>query len=154
MVLRDHINLQGQNPLTGANDERFGPRFPDMSYTYARRYREIALEEAKKLSIVPHEGVYAALACRSLRNAGRDSLPPLDRSGPGRHVHCPRSHRRPSHGDERSGDPRVTDMAAGVLDQPLVHEEVLEVGRRVMGQFIALLQAVLPRIAEDLRKAG
>ena len=50
VILRDHINLQGQNPLLGANDERFGPRFPDMSYTYAKRYREIALEEAKKLS--------------------------------------------------------------------------------------------------------
>src|SRR5580700_12254777 len=49
VILRDHINLQGQNPLTGANDERFGPRFPDMSYTYAKRYREIALEEANRL---------------------------------------------------------------------------------------------------------
>src|ERR1700686_1385472 len=49
VILKDHINLQGQNPLTGANDERFGPRFPDMSYTYPKRYREIALEEAKKL---------------------------------------------------------------------------------------------------------
>jgi purine-nucleoside phosphorylase len=62
VMLRDHINLQGQNPLTGANEERFGPRFPDMSYTYAKRYREIALEEAKKLAIAPREGVYAALA--------------------------------------------------------------------------------------------
>src|ERR1700737_4851597 len=62
VILRDHINLQGQNPLTGANDERFGPRFPDMSYTYAKRYRKMALEEAKKLSIPPRGGVYAALA--------------------------------------------------------------------------------------------
>ena len=51
VMLRDHINLQGQNPLTGANDERFGHRFPDMSYTYSKRFREIALEEARKLSI-------------------------------------------------------------------------------------------------------
>src|SRR6266702_2172019 len=49
VMIRDHINLQGQNPLTGTNDERLGPRFPDMSYTYAKRYRELALEEAKKL---------------------------------------------------------------------------------------------------------
>src|SRR6202167_5784202 len=62
VILRDHINLQGQNPLTGANDERFGPRFPDMTYTYAKRYREIASEEAQRLSIPPREGVYAALA--------------------------------------------------------------------------------------------
>ena len=81
VILRDHINLQGQNPLTGANDERFGPRFPDMTYTYAKRYREIALEEAKKLSIPPREGVYAALAgpsyetpaeIRYLRTIGAD----------------------------------------------------------------------------------
>ena len=55
VILRDHINLQGQNPLTGANDERFGPRFPDMTYTYAKGYREFALEEAKKLKIPPRE---------------------------------------------------------------------------------------------------
>ena len=81
VILRDHINLQGQNPLTGANDERFGPRFPDMSYTYAKRYREMALEEAKKLAIPPREGVYAALAgpsyetpaeIRYLRTIGAD----------------------------------------------------------------------------------
>src|SRR5208283_3754406 len=55
VVIRDHINLQGQNPLAGANDDRFGPRFPDMTYTYAKRYREMALEEMKKLSIAPRE---------------------------------------------------------------------------------------------------
>ena len=81
VVIRDHINLQGQNPLTGLNGERFGPRFPDMTYTYARRYREIALEEMKKHSIPPREGVYAALAgpsyetpaeIRYLRTIGAD----------------------------------------------------------------------------------
>src|ERR1039458_456604 len=88
VVVRDHINLQGQNPLTGANDERFGPRFPDMSYTYSKGYREIALEEAKKLSIPPHEGVYAALAgpsyetpaeIRYLRTIGADLVGMSDR---------------------------------------------------------------------------
>src|SRR6202051_1073586 len=81
VILRDHINLQGQNPLVGANDERFGPRFPDMSYTYAKRYREIALEEAKKCSIPPREGVYVAVLgpsyetpaeIRHLRTIGAD----------------------------------------------------------------------------------
>ncbi len=71
VILRDHINLQGQNPLTGANDERFGPRFPDMTYTYTKRYREIALEEAKKLPIPPREGVYAALAGPSMKRRRR-----------------------------------------------------------------------------------
>lgn len=149
VMLRDHINLQGQNPLTGANDERFGPRFPDMSYTYSRRYREIALEEAKKLSIRANEGVYAALAgpsyetpaeIRYLRTIGADliGMSTVPEAIAARHM-----------GIEVLAISCVTNMAAGILDKPLDHEEVLEVGRRVMGQFVALLRAVLPRIATD-----
>jgi purine-nucleoside phosphorylase len=154
VILRDHINLQGQNPLTGANDERFGPRFPDMSYTYSKRYREIALEEAKKLSIPPREGVYAALAgpsyetpaeIRYLRTIGADlvGMSTVPEAIAARHM-----------GMEVLAISCVTNMAAGILDKPLVHDEVLEVGRRVMGQFIALLRAVLPRIAQELEGAG
>jgi purine-nucleoside phosphorylase len=153
VVLRDHINLQGQNPLTGANDERFGPRFPDMSYTYSKRYREIALEEAKKLSIAPHEGVYAALAGPSyetpaeigyLRTIGADlvGMSTVPEAIAARHM-----------GINVLAISCVTNMAAGILDQPLNHEEVLEVGKRVMGHFIALLRAVLPRIANELKTA-
>jgi purine-nucleoside phosphorylase len=148
--VRDHINLQGQNPLTGANDERFGPRFPDMSYTYSKGYREIALEEAKKLSIPPHEGVYAALAgpsyetpaeIRYLRTIGADlvGMSTVPEAIAARHM-----------GIDVLAISCVTNMAAGILDQPLVHEEVLEVGRRVMGDFVALLRAALPRIAAEL----
>jgi purine-nucleoside phosphorylase len=151
VILRDHINLQGQNPLTGANDARFGPRFPDMSYTYAKRYREIALEEAQNLQIPPREGVYAALLgpsyetpaeIRYLRSIGADlvGMSTVPEAIAARHM-----------GMNVLAISCVTNMAAGILDQPLHHEEVLEVGRRVMGQFIALLRAVLPRIAEDLR---
>jgi purine-nucleoside phosphorylase len=154
VILRDHINLQGQNPLTGANDERFGPRFPDMSYTYSQRYREIALEEARKLSITPHTGVYAALAgpsyetpaeIRYLRTIGADlvGMSTVPEAIVARHM-----------GMNILAISCVTNMAAGILDKPLVHDEVLEVGRRVMGQFIALLRAVLPRIAEELQTAG
>jgi purine-nucleoside phosphorylase len=150
VVVRDHINLQGQNPLTGANDERFGPRFPDVSYTYSKRYREIALEEAKKLSIPPREGVYAALAgpsyetpaeIRYLRTIGADlvGMSTVPEAIAARHM-----------GIEVLAISCVTNMAAGILDKPLVHDEVLEVGRRVMGQFVALLRAVLPRIAGEL----
>ena len=149
VILRDHINLQGQNPLTGANDERFGPRFPDMTYTYSKRYREIALEEAKKLNIPPREGVYAALPgpsyetpaeIRHLRTIGADlvGMSTVPEAIAARHM-----------GINVLAISCVTNMAAGILDQPLNHEEVLEVGRRVMGQFIALLKAVLPRIAVD-----
>src|SRR5271157_4918440 len=154
VILRDHINLQGQNPLTGANDERLGPRFPDMTYTYAKRYREMALEEAKQLSIPPREGVYAALAgpsyetpaeIRYLRKIGADlvGMSTVPEAIAARHM-----------GMNVLAISCVTNMAAGILDQALDHEEVLEVGRRVMGQFIALLRAVLPRIAEELQKPG
>jgi len=150
VILRDHINLQGENPLTGANDERFGPRFPDMTYTYSKRFREIALDEAKKLSIAPHEGVYAALAgpsyetpaeIRYLRTIGADlvGMSTVPEAIAARHM-----------GIELLAISCVTNMAAGILDQPLDHEEVLETGRRVMGQFIALLRALLPRIAAEV----
>ena len=150
VMLRDHINLQGQNPLIGANDERFGHRFPDMSYTYSKRFREIALEEARKLSIQPHEGVYAALAgpsyetpaeIRFLRTIGADlvGMSTVPEAIAARHM-----------GIELLAISCVTNMAAGTTDQPLDHEEVLATGRRVMGQFIALLRAVLPRVTAEL----
>ena len=150
VILRDHINLQGQNPLAGANDERFGPRFPDMSYTYSKRYREIAIEEASKLKIPPHEGVYVGLLgpsyetpaeIRYLRTIGADlvGMSTVPEAIAARHM-----------GISVLAISCVTNMAAGILDQPLNHEEVLEVGKRVMGQFIALLRAVLPRIAAEL----
>ncbi|MGB9233360.1 MAG: purine-nucleoside phosphorylase [Terriglobales bacterium] len=149
VILRDHINLQGQNPLTGANDERFGHRFPDMTYTYSKRFREIALDEARKNSITPHEGVYAALVgpsyetpaeIRFLRTIGADlvGMSTVPEAIAARHM-----------GMELLAISCVTNMAAGILDQPLDHEEVLATGRRVMGQFIALLRALLPRIAAE-----
>jgi purine-nucleoside phosphorylase len=154
VVLRDHINLQGQNPLTGLNDERFGPRFPDMTYTYAKRYREMALEEMKKHSIPPREGVYAALAgpsyetpaeIRYLRTIGADlvGMSTVPEAIAARHM-----------GMNVLAISCVTNMAAGILDRALVHDEVLEVGRRVTGQLIALLRAVLPRIAGELQSTG
>lgn len=146
VILRDHINLQGQNPLTGANDERFGHRFPDMSYAYAKRLRAIALEEGGKMGIAPHEGVYAALAgpsyetpaeIRYLRTIGADlvGMSTVAETIAARHM-----------GIEVLAISCVTNMAAGILDKALDHEEVLDVGHRVMGQFVALLRAVLPRV--------
>ena len=146
VILRDHINLQGQNPLTGANDERFGHRFPDMSYAYSKQLREIALEETRRLGIVPHEGVYAALAgpsyetpaeIRYLRAIGADlvGMSTVAETIAARHM-----------GIEVLAISCVTNMAAGILDKPLDHEEVLAVGRRVMGHFVGLLRALLPRV--------
>ncbi len=149
VVIRDHINLQGANPLIGPNDERFGPRFPDMTQAYWRSYREIALAEAKRLGIEAHEGVYAALPgpsyetpaeIRYLKTIGADlvGMSTVPEVIVARHM-----------GIRVLGISCVTNMAAGILDRPLDHSEVLETGERVKGQFIALLRAVIPRIAAD-----
>jgi purine-nucleoside phosphorylase len=141
--------LQGANPLIGPNDERFGPRFPDMTQAYWRSYREIALAEAKKLGIEVHEGVYAAFSgpsyetpaeIRYLRTIGADlvGMSTVPEVIAARHL-----------GIRVLGISCVTNMAAGVLDRPLDHAEVLETGERVKGQFIALLRAVIPRIAAE-----
>lgn len=149
VVIRDHINLQGANPLIGPNDERFGPRFPDMTQAYWRSYREIALAEAKRLGIQAREGVYAALTgpsyetpaeIRYLKAIGADlvGMSTVPEVIAARHM-----------GIRVLGISCVTNMAAGILDRPLDHSEVLETGERVKGQFIALLRAVLPRIAAE-----
>jgi purine-nucleoside phosphorylase len=149
VVIRDHINLQGSNPLIGPNDERFGPRFPDMTQAYWRSYREIALAEAKRLGIQAREGVYAALTgpsyetpaeIRYLKAIGADlvGMSTVPEVIAARHM-----------GIRVLGISCVTNMAAGILDRPLDHSEVLETGEHVKGQFIALLRAVLPRIAAE-----
>jgi purine-nucleoside phosphorylase len=152
VVLRDHINLQGQNPLTGANDERFGHRFPDMSYTYSKRFREIALEEAGKLSIAPHEGVYAALAgpsyetpaeIRYLRTIGADLV--------GMST-VPEAIALRQTGVRILGISILTNMAAGILARPVRHEEVLETGRRVAVRLRRLLETLLPDIDAAVRR--
>ena len=151
VVIRDHINLQGTNPLIGPNDDRFGPRFPDMSQAYAKPFREIALTEAKRLGIELQEGVYAALSgpsyetpaeIRFLRTIGADlvGMSTVPETIVARHM-----------GIRVLGISCVTNMAAGILDQPINHAEVMETGERVKTQFIALLRAVIPRIAAETK---
>jgi len=153
VVLSDHINLQGSNPLVGPNDERFGPRFPDMTHAYNRNFRKHAAEEGGKLGMVIHEGVYAALTGPSYESpaeirylaaigadlVGMSTVPEVIAA---RHM-----------GMECLGISCVTNMAAGILDQPLNHEEVLATGARVKDQFIALLRAVIPHISEETNRA-
>jgi purine-nucleoside phosphorylase len=149
VVIRDHINLQGANPLVGANDDRFGVRFPDMTHAYAKDYRAIAGEEAAKLGMTLHEGVYAALLGPSyetpaeinyLRTIGADlvGMSTAFEVIAARHM-----------GIKVLAISCVTNMAAGILDQPLSHQEVMETGERVRSSFEALLRAVLPRIESD-----
>jgi purine-nucleoside phosphorylase len=147
VVIKDHINLQGVNPLSGPNDERLGPRFPDMTVAYDRRFREITVGEANRLGIGMYEGVYAALAgpsyetpaeIRYLRAIGADlvGMSTVPEVIAARHS-----------GIRVLGISCVTNAAAGILDQPLNHLEVLETAERVKGQFIAVLKAVIPRMA-------
>src|SRR5438094_4437293 len=151
VVLTDHINLQGHNPLVGPHDDRLGLRFPDMTQAYWKPYREIALEEARKLGMTVYESVYAAMLepsfetpaeIRFLRTIGADLVGMSTVS----EVIAARQM-----GLKVLAISCVTNMAAGILDKPINHEEVLETGRRVRGDFIALLRAVLPRIAEDVQ---
>ena len=149
VLLSDHINLQGRNPLVGPNDERFGPRFPDMTRAHHKPYRQAALEEARRLGITCFEGVYAALLgpnyetpaeIRFLRTIGADvvGMSTVAEVIAARHM-----------GIKVLAISCVTNMAAGILDQPINHQEVLETGERVKGQFIALLRAVIPRMVAD-----
>jgi purine-nucleoside phosphorylase len=146
VLIRDHINLQGANPLTGPNDDRFGPRFPDMTHAYERSYRDLAREEASKLGMTLHEGVYAALLgpnyetpaeIKYLRTIGADlvGMSTVFEVIAARHI-----------GIKVLAISCVTNMAAGIVDQPLSHQEVMETGERVKASFEALLRAVLPRI--------
>jgi purine-nucleoside phosphorylase len=150
VLIRDHINLQGANPLLGPNDDRFGVRFPDMTHAYARLYREIAREEARKLGMTLHEGVYAGLPGPSyetpaeieyLRRIGADlvGMSTVAEVIAARHM-----------GIKVLAISCVTNMAAGILDQPLSHAEVMETGERVKTTFESLLGAVLPRVAKDV----
>jgi purine-nucleoside phosphorylase len=150
VVITDHINLQGQNPLTGPNDDRCGPRFPHMSQAYSKPYREIALRAAHRLGKTVYQGVYAGLLgpsyetpaeIRYLRTIGADlvGMSTIPEVIAARHL-----------GIKVLAISCVTNMAAGISDEVLSHEDVLATGERVKGDFVALLRAVLPEILADV----
>ncbi len=99
VLIKDHINLQGDNPLVGPNDDRFGVRFPDMTHAYTRAYGKAAQEEAAKLGLLARRRRLCRAPRPELRDAGRNPLPANDWSRPGRNVDGRRSHRGTSHGD-------------------------------------------------------
>ncbi len=146
VLISDHINLQGSNPLVGTNDDSLGPRFPDMSEAYSTRYREIAKNAAQELGISLSEGVYAAMLgpsyetpaeIRYLRAIGADvvGMSTVPEVIVANHM-----------GIRVLGISCVTNMAAGILPQRIHHEEVLETGRMVRDTLVSLLKAVLPRL--------
>src|SRR5579871_92076 len=146
VLISDHINLLGANPLTGPNDDSLGPRFPDMSEAYSREYREAAKEAGVSLGLALEEGVYAALPgpsyetpaeIRYLRTIGADlvGMSTVPETIVANHT-----------GMKVLAISCVTNMAAGVLPQKLIHDEVIETGARVRDTLVALLRAVLPRL--------
>jgi len=146
MVLTDHVNLMGDNPLRGPNDERFGPRFPDMSAVYSQELQELAVEEAKAIGVEVRRGVYGALSGPSyetpaeihlLRNLGADAvgMSTVPEAIVARHM-----------GLEVLGISCITNMAAGISDEPISHEEVMATGARVGESFTELLRRVVAGI--------
>jgi purine-nucleoside phosphorylase len=146
MVISDHLNLMGANPLIGSNDERFGPRFPDMSEVYSREYQEVAVAEAPSVGIELRRGIYAALSgpsyetpaeIRMLRTLGADAvgMSTVPEAITARHM-----------GIKVLGISCITNMAAGLLDQPISHDEVMETGERVHDTFKELLRRVIPKL--------
>jgi purine-nucleoside phosphorylase len=146
MVIDDHINLFGTNPLMGPNDERFGPRFPDMTEAYSKRLRGVADKVAAERGIAVAHGVYAALhgpsyetpaEIRYLRAIGADAvgMSTAPETIVARHM-----------GIEVLAISCITNMAAGVLDKPLNHAEVMETAARVKDQFISLLEGIVESV--------
>jgi len=146
MLIDDHINMLGSNPLIGPNDERFGARFPDMSEIYSRRLRNIADEAARARAVTVSHGVYLAVhgpsyetpaEIRAFRTIGADAvgMSTVPEAITARHM-----------GMEVLGISCITNMAAGVLPQPLVHDEVMATAHRVRGSFISLLEGIIERL--------
>lgn len=146
MLITDHINLQGTNPLIGPNDDRFGRRFPDMSEIYSRRLRTLAAETARASGLHLESGVYIAVTgpsyetpaeIRAFRTLGADAvgMSTAPEAIVARHM-----------GLEVLGISCISNMAAGILPQPLTEEEVIETTARVSREFIALLEGTLERL--------
>ncbi|HEY4050515.1 MAG TPA: purine-nucleoside phosphorylase [Acidobacteriaceae bacterium] len=146
VLLSDHINLTGLNPLSGPNDSRLGPRFLDVSEAYSKRLRGVAKTTAEGQGFELAEGVYLCVSgptfetpaeIRAFRILGADlvGMSTVHEVIAARHM-----------GLQVLGISCVTNMAAGILDRPLSHHEVLEAGARVQAQMTRFLTALLPRI--------
>jgi purine-nucleoside phosphorylase len=146
VLISDHINLQGSNPLAGPNDDSLGPRFPDMSEAYSPQYRAIAKAVSVELSIPLADGVYAAVLgpsyetpaeIRYLRTIGADvvGMSTVPEVIVANHM-----------GMKVLGISCVTNMAAGVLPRKITHDEVLETGDMVRDTLVRFLKALLPRL--------
>lgn len=147
MVISDHINLMGANPLIGPNDERFGPRFPDLSATYDAKLQNLVITEAKAIGLDMRRGVYASLSGPSyetpaeihmVRTLGADAvgMSTVPEAIVARHMDM-----------QVIGISCITNLAAGVSDRPVDHSQVIATGERVREQFTELLRRVIAKLA-------
>jgi len=146
MIIRDHINLTGLNPLRGPNDERLGPRFPDMSAVYDPAFQDIVAGAISEIGLPARRGVYAGLGgpsyetpaeIRMLGVLGADAvgMSTVTEAIAARHMSL-----------RVAGLSCISNLAAGISDQPLTHREVTETAERVKNDFIRLLNLVIPRL--------
>lgn len=146
-LIRDHLNLAGRNPLVGANDDRLGPRFPDMSAVYPAELRQLAREAAARVGVELKEGIYAWLLGPSyetpaeiqmLRRLGADlvGMSTVPEAVAVRHL-----------GAQVLAISLVSNLAAGISPNPITHEEVKRAGEAARGRFTALLDTLLPVLA-------
>jgi purine-nucleoside phosphorylase len=146
MIIDDHINFMVENPLAGPNDERFGPRFPDMTEVYSRRLRRIADEAAEAIGLPVAHGVYISVngpsyetpaEVRAFRALGADAvgMSTVPEALAARHM-----------GLEVLGISCITNMAAGLAPGPLTQDDVIEAASRVRAEFVALVEGILSRL--------
>lgn len=146
MVITDHINMMGDNPLRGPNDDRLGPRFPDMSAAYTRSYIEVAHDVAREMGVTLAEGVYMALLgpsyetpaeIRMLSKLGADAvgMSTVPEVIVARHS-----------GMKVLAVSCITNVAAGLAPAAINHSEVMDVGARAGEQLAALIVRVIPRL--------
>lgn len=146
MMITDHINFAGTNPLIGKNEEEIGPRFPDMSTAYDREYLRLAKEVGTSLDIELKEGVYMMFTgptyetpaeVRMARILGADAVGMSTVPEVTAANHC---------GLRILGISCITNMAAGILDQPLNHEEVIETSAKVKSKFVSLVKGIVRKL--------
>jgi purine-nucleoside phosphorylase len=149
VLLSDHINFTGRNPVAGANDERFGARFFDMTEAYSKRLRKLAVEVSEQAGFLLSEGIYlcvlgpsfetpAEIHAFAVLGADLVGMSTVQEVIVARHM-----------GIEVLGISCVTNLAAGIQPEPLSHEEVMETGRRVAARFAQLLSVLIPAMQKE-----
>jgi purine-nucleoside phosphorylase len=146
MVISDHLNLMGANPLIGPNDDRFGPRFPDLTSVYSAELQNVVIDEANGMGLEVRRGIYAALSGPSyetpaeihmVRALGADAvgMSTVPEAIVARHMDM-----------QVVGISCITNLAAGVSDRPIDHRQVMATGEQVRTEFTELLRRIVQRL--------